>query len=234
MLSIVAKEESESIRERYARRAARGAHHRYNPILPPNVEMRRELDNAMCVLLRKWLGKRKLADQRILEIGCGAGHRLLTMIALGANPRNIVGIDLIPERIAVAQARLPASIKLIAGDAVGDALDGSQFDLILQYTVFSSILDDNVLEALAQKMWSKLADGGAVLSYDFAFRNPYNADVRAIPVEKLRKLFPSGKFMVRLLTVAPPLARILPRQLYSIAQCVPPILTHRLCLIEKH
>jgi hypothetical protein len=68
---------------------------------------------------------------------------------------------------------------------------GSQ-DLVLQSTVFSSLLDDAFQQRLAEAMWRWLKPGGAVLWYDFTVDNPRNPDVRGVPLARVRALFPQA------------------------------------------
>ena len=48
-----------------------------------------------------------LSDRRILDIGCGAGEQLGKFANWGAKPENLIGIDLMPERIRDAQRNFP-------------------------------------------------------------------------------------------------------------------------------
>ena len=84
-----------------------------------------------------------------------------------------------------------------AGTARGDALDvqvpAGSLDIVLVSTVFSSLLDDAYQQRLASHLWAWLKPGGAVLCYDFTVNNPRNADVRGVPLARLRTLFPQGR-----------------------------------------
>ncbi len=70
------------------------------------------------------------------------------------------------------------------------------FEIVMQSTVFSSILSNEVRAILARKMWEWVAPGGGILWYDFAIDNPRNPDVRGVRDRELRKLFPDGRFDV--------------------------------------
>src|SRR5215471_2494403 len=48
-----------------------------------------------------------LYHRRILDIGCGTGERLAALEDFGAQPGNLFGIDLIPDRISVARQNHP-------------------------------------------------------------------------------------------------------------------------------
>ena len=221
----------DTIRSSYERRGSVGA--LYDPLRPANVQMNLERMRAQTALLRQWIGSNDLADMDVLEVGCGTGTNILNMITLGAAPERIVGNDLIEERIKAATARLPTAVRLYLGDASRLPDEFGPFDLVIQFMVFSSILDDTLLSTLAGRMWAALRPGGAILSYDFTVNNPSNPDVRGIPVRRLQALFPRGYFTVKRVTVAPPLARRIDHRLYPFLAMFPFLKTHRLCLIRK-
>jgi len=109
-------------------------------------------------------------------------------------------------------------------------------DIVLQSTVFSSLLDGPFQWRLAQAMWRWVRPGGGVLWYDFTVNNPRNPDVKGVPVARIRELFPSGRLSYRRLTLAPPIARgvcQLHPALYAWFNAVPLLRTHVLAWIEK-
>ena len=221
----------ENIVSAYERRSS--IEHLYDPLRPVNVRMNLERGRIQADLIRQWLETKALADMDILEIGCGTGNNILNLITLGADPRRIVANDLIQGRIETAVSRLPNTVRFYQGDASRLPDEFGSFDLIVQFVVFSSILDDNLLEMLARRIWTALRPGGAILSYDFTINNPSNPDVRGISVGKLKSLFPEGEFTLRRLTVAPPVARRLSPKLYPVLAMVPFLKTHCLCLVRK-
>lgn len=228
------REELEQIRQRYARREALPAD-RYAP-LQPDVQCRvHERQRAMAAMLRRqgWLD---LAHRDVVEVGCGAGGNLLEMLQWGAAPERLAGIDLLEPRVQAARARLPAAVHLHAGDASTWPRADASADLVLQFTVFSSILDAAVQARLAQAMWRWLRPGGAVLWYDFTWDNPRNRDVRGLPLRRVRELFPQAVVHARRITLAPPLARrlcALHPALYPWANALPLLRTHVLAWLEK-
>jgi SAM-dependent methyltransferase len=231
--AVVKMDESglEEIRAAYGRRS--GTEALYDPLLPPNVRMHVERARIQAAMIRQWLGSKRLSDIDILEMGCGTGNNILHLIALGARPDRIVGNELLETRIKAAKFRLPSAVRLQLGD--GSHLPDSYgpFDLILQFVVFSSILDESLLTRLASRMWSVLKPGGIVLSYDFVVDNPANPDVRGIPLRKLKALFPEGQFTAKSLTVAPPVTRRISHRLYPVVALIPLLKTHCLCAIRK-
>jgi hypothetical protein len=131
---------------------------------------------------------------------------------------------------------LPAATSVWLGDALLAPVPDSSQDLVLQSTVFSSLLDAEFQQRLAAAMWGWLKPGGHLLWYDFTFDNPRNPDVRGVPLSRVRALFPHGRVQAQRVTLAPPLARALCRihpGLYPVFNTVPWLRTHVLAWIRK-
>lgn len=173
-------------------------------------------------------------DLTLLEVGCGSGDNLLRFLRWGFQPENLVGNELLPDRVEAARHRLPAPLVIYTGDAA-DLRFANQFDVVYQSTVLSSVLDLEAQRALARRMWSLVRPGGAVLSYDFIFDNPANPDVRKVTRARLRELFPEGEMSSRRVTLAPPIARRLSRRprVYRVLNAIPLLRTHRVVLIRR-
>ena len=219
--------ELDQIARRYARRDAGD---RYSLLRPEVWQMWQERQRELLKLLAKRPGRP--ADWRATEVGCGAGGNLLDLLRLGLLPAHLTGIELLPERLAAARAALPEGARLLAGDAATAEVAPASQDLVLQSTVFSSILDDALQQRVADAMWAWLKPGGAIVWYDFTVNNPRNPDVRGVPLERVRDLFAQGRFTARRVTLAPPLARAFPAA-YAFFNLVPWLRTHRLVLVEK-
>src|SRR5512139_3268436 len=171
-------DETAAVRERYARRAADDP--RYHPLQPDVWQSRLERER---VLLR-WLvtlGWRDLGALRVADVGCGSGGQLLDLLRLGCPAGHLTGLELLPERLEQARARLPSAVRLLAGDATQAAIAPGSQDLVLQSTVFSSLLDDAFQRRLADAMWRWVRPGGGVWWNDFTRDNPRNPDVRGVP-----------------------------------------------------
>jgi ubiquinone/menaquinone biosynthesis C-methylase UbiE len=227
-------DEHDAMRQRYARRAALPAA-RYAP-LNPEVQARvHERQRATRVLLARH-GVVDLAGLDIVEVGCGSGANLLEWLQLGAEARRLVGNELLADRLEAARERLPAALRLHAGDAAELPFADASFDIVHQSTVFSSILDDAQQQRLAAAMWRWLRPGGAVLWYDFSVDNPRNPDVRGVPLARIRQLFPQGVIDSRRVTLAPPIGRAVVRvhpALYTVLNTMPWLRSHVLAWIAK-
>jgi hypothetical protein len=80
------------------------------------------------------------------------------------------------------------------------------FDLVLQLTAFSSILDDRIRCAIAGEMLRVLKPGGLIVWYDF-WLNPTNRQTRGIRPAEILRLFPGSSVEFQRVTLAPPIAR---------------------------
>ncbi len=224
--------EPQALAERYARR---GAPDRYSLLQPDVWHTVQERQRAMLQVLAG-LGWHDLSQRRLLEVGCGAGGNLLELLRSGFAPAHLAGVELLPERLAQARAVLPAAVQLHAGDATQLHLPEASQDVVLQATVFSSLLDDAFQQRLAADMWRWVKPGGGVLWYDFTVNNPRNADVRGVPLSRVRELFPQARARAQRLTLAPPLARAVCRVhpvLYPVFNALPLLRTHILVWLQK-
>ena len=227
-----AQREPDAVAERYARRAASD---RYSMLRPDVWHTVQERQRAMLTLFAR-LGWADLSALRLLEVGCGSGANLQELLRLGFAPQHLSGAELLPERIALARAGLPATVTLFEGDATQLDLAPASFDIVFVSTVFSSLHDDAFQQRMADAMWRWAKPGGGVLWYDFTVNNPRNADVRGVPLGRVRSLFPHGRVQSQRITLAPPIARAVTRvhpALYTLFNTVPLLRTHTLAWIAK-
>lgn len=228
------QEELKRIRAAYDRRKRFIPPGRYARSNPFNLYSLHEREAAMARLLRT-AGLASLAGVRILDVGCGRGDTLRQLLEYGAEPARLFGVDLLEEHVQHAR-RLGPHLRILCGNAAHLPFADSSFDLVLQFTLFTSVLSGPVKQAIAGEMSRVLADHGKLLWYDFAYNNPKNADVRGIGKAEIRGLFPGFPVRLRRITLAPPLGRVVaplsPALYYLLAQ-FRPLCTHYLCLLEK-
>lgn len=222
------------IKKRYQRRNIISAE-KYHPLNPSMIMINQEKERA----LLKFFNNFKLnviKDLKLLEVGCGGGQNLLMFTKYGFSPGNLYGNDLINSRISSAQNVLSSQVTLSEGDATQLDYPKEHFDIVFQSMVFSSILDDNLQNDLAKKMWVMLKSGGYILWYDFIYNNPFNKDVRGVNYTRIKQLFPGNKIIKRRITLAPPLSFYLTRfhsSFYTIFNSFYVLRTHLLCWIKK-
>ena len=174
-----------------------------------------------------------LENRSVADIGCGSGKWLLEFAQWDAHALH--GIDLDESRVKLAKERLP-SADLCVGDARQLPWREDSFDLVSQFTLFTSILNDTVKKQIAQEMLRVVKPNGVILWFDFRFNNPRNHNVSGIDSEEIRSLFPNCAIRLRRVTLAPPVARaIVPISWIaaSILEKIPFLRTHYLGIIRK-
>lgn len=155
------------------------------------------------------IGIQTLQGKCILEVGCGAGSVLLEYLSYGVQPNQAIGIDLMPQLISRAQQRLP-HFHFAHADGQHLPFATHTFDIVLQYTMFSSILNQSVKQNIARDMLRVTKPNGLIIWYDFWW-NPANNQTRGIRLAEVRSLFPNCVMLWRKITLAPPITRRLVR-----------------------
>ena len=192
-------------REYAARRQRLAGTDRYSLANPAHLFAIQQRKRAVLRLLRHQ-GFPSLAGRAILELGCGSGGVLAEYLSYGANAPLLHGVDLLPARLNEARHWLPRLPLACANGRHLPYPDGS-FDLVLQYTAFSSLLDAELKAGLAREMVRLLRrPAGMILWYDF-WLNPTNRQTQGLRPAEIKQLFPGCRFEFRRITLAPPLAR---------------------------
>jgi ubiquinone/menaquinone biosynthesis C-methylase UbiE len=227
--------EESRIAAAYARRDECIPPDRYSYFDPANLMMVQTRERRVLRLLAR-NGCQPLGGKRILEVGCGNGHWLRQFIQWGARPENLVGVDLLPARVAEAARLSPSAVDLRCASAAALDFPDGTFDVVLQSTVFTSILNPSLKQQIAREMVRVVKPAGIVLWYDFLFNNRRNPDVRAIGRAEIARLFPGCRVSLERITLAPPLARLVAP--YSRTAClflemIPLLRTHYLGTIYK-
>lgn len=188
----------------------------------------------MLALLRQH-GYLPLADKRILDVGCGAGKTLLNLQRYGGQPQNLYGVDLLEDKVDEAN-RIAPHLSFAVADAANLPFDDGFFDLVLVFTLFSSIADPARRQLAADEIGRTVSAGGAVLWYDFSVENRSNPDNVAIGLKEARRLFDGFTVHARRVTLAPPIARTFAGRswlLSTLLATVPFLRTHWFALITR-
>lgn len=224
--------ETDNIRMRYERRPRRSY---YSPLDSAMYMSQQERERTLIKWIR-YAGLEPTGSKTVLEIGCGSGANLLQFLRLGFLPEHMVGVELLEERVNYARRILSPGLKIVCGDASELNYGEEQFDVVVQMTVFSSLLDHHFQKKMARHMWSLVKTGGGILWYDFIYNNPRNHDVKGIPIRKIRELFPEAEIKIWRVTLAPPISRLIAKfhpSLYTLFNFFPFLRTHVLCWIKK-
>ena len=194
---------------------------------PGNQAIFRERQRVLADLLKQ-SGLLPLQGRRILEIGCGSGAVLASLRNLGAQNTDLYGADLLADRVADA-AKTHPTINFLTSNGTSLPFADQQFDFVLIYTVFSSILDADMRNHVATEAWRVLCRGGAIVWYDFRYNNPRNPHVRGQSKQNITELFPHATPHLRTVTLLPPLARRLGigiELLYPLLSHIPIVRSH--------
>jgi SAM-dependent methyltransferase len=224
--------EERRIQEAYQRRASRGHGDRYALERPGNALALRE---RWDLLLRRLhaRGMQGLDGLAILEVGCGTGGELSLLVAHGATPARLSGIELRRDAAESAKQRIPEA-DIAVGNAVSLPYADGTFDLVYQAVALSSMPTSEMRSQVAAEMVRVTRPGGLVVSYDFAW-NPINRDTVGIDERELRRLFPNRPLEIHRVTLAPPLGRWLGDRsvgLLRAAASIPLLRTHRLAIVD--
>lgn len=202
----------------------------YSLFRPGNLFLLQQRERALLrCLTNAGVTRDSIESLAILELGCGAGGLLPQLASYGANPDNLVGFDLDRNRIQEAARRHPAMHFFVA-DATRLPIAESSFDVVIQSTLFTSILDQGARRAAAAEMQRVLRPGGFILWLDFRYDSPRNASVRRVSRRELTTdLFPeSTTRLVRTMLVPPLARRVVPISRFAaeLLSLAPPLLTH--------
>lgn len=223
------------IRAAYERQQYTVPRDRYSPFTEGYLLAILELQREIVRLLRR-SQRTCLEQQNVLDVGCGTGFWLRQFVQWGARPENLVGVDLLQRKILKCVELCPKGITLQCGCASELEFEDGKFDLILQFTVFTSILDPLMKANVAKEMIRVLKPGGAIVWYDYFVSHPNNPDVRGVRRAEIFRLFPGLSIHLKRITLAPPLARAIgpiSPALYWLLSVVKPLCTHYLGLIQK-
>lgn len=229
--SLVAEEKR--IQEAYARRHSTSLYSRFNTAY---LFMVQEREERYLALLSRY-GCTALENKNILEIGCGTGDLLRDLIKWGARPENLFGVELIGERVSEAIHLCPKDVKILQGNAAKLRFADKMFDMVLQSTVFTSVLDSNMKRQMAAEMRRVLKRDGLIVWYDYHMNNPRNPDVKGVRLREIKALFPACEIRLERITLAPPIARrVAP---YSWLACyflskIPWLCSHYIGIIRPH
>jgi len=137
---------------------------------------------AMAECFRK-VSRLSLQGLKILDVGCGNGRILRSFVDMGADPADLIGVDLLSDRIEQAK-RLSPHLHFEGSSGISLGFEDEQFDLVTQFVVFSSIKSAALRQRLASEMVRVLRRGGFIYWWDMVRLAPSCGEGR-LPVEPL-------------------------------------------------
>jgi SAM-dependent methyltransferase len=194
-----------------------------------------ERERHVLRLLRRY-GLLPLAGKKILDVGCGTGRWLRDLIAWGAEPENLFGVELLQASAARARRLCPTGVTIDCANAAELRFPSQSFDIVLQARVFTSILDENTKRAIADEMLRVVRPTGIILWYDSLVTHPGNPYVRPASKSEIRRLFPGCSLDLHRISLASPLIRLLAPRAWGICSMLsrfPLFCTHYLGAISQ-
>lgn len=213
-MNVKTDDEADRILAEYERRQRQLPSDYYALHRPHNLFQHQNDQRLLATCLRR-AGQLPLTERRVLEMGCGEGNWLRVFQEFGTPLNNLAGIELGPERVELALAKLPAA-DIRAGDASRLPWPDHSFDIVFQRMMFTSILDPQMRRAAAAEMMRVVKPGGVLVWVDF-FINP-NPRVYCLSKSEIRGLFPGWQGTFFRTTLAPPVARRLVPISWSLAR----------------
>lgn len=174
-----------------------------------------------------------ITEALLLDYGCGVGARLLEIYRLGATFSNLYGFDCNPSRINIAK-KIFESTNIMHGEN-SYSISPKQFDVLMNSTMMSSILDDKQASKIANEFYRLTKDSGFIIWYDLCLKNPYNPNVRSYKIKDILKLFPNHKIIYRKKICLPPVSGLkeLPFPLLRTIHTIPLLRSHYF-IVLKH
>ncbi len=167
-------------------------------------------------------------DGPVLDAGCGTGWWLARLATAGVAPQRLTGVDLLPNRVAQAGTRAPGT-RVRPADVRALPFDDAHFDLVLLFTVASSLQNDTDVRRTLSEAARVTAPGGCVLIWEPRVPT-LNRATRLIRTSDVTAVLGAG-VSSRPITLLPPLARRLGRatpRLYPKLARLLPLCSHRL------
>lgn len=177
---------------------------------------------------------------RVLDVGCGTGSSILSLLRLGFDPANMAGIDLENERIEVARRQAP-SVDFRAGDARELGYADQTFDLVLESTMFVLMTDEIAAKAIASEMIRVTKKGGYVMLVDWRYGKPGSSTYRGLSKARVASLFDVGRatkvIAVEKGALVPPVGRFLSSRLpglyFAVQAMLPPLVGQTTTVLER-
>ena len=219
--------ELEEIRLRYKERAAKKSFSSGDQSFSFYASQERELVYAK--LLNELFPDKN--DVKLLEIGAGGGNNIKFFHEQGLQWQHLYANELLPERVEMLKQNVPQA-NILPGNALELQYD-TFFDIVFQSTVFSSILDLQFQQLLADKMIEMTRPGGIIIWYDFIYDNPNNKNVKGISKKVVKQLFNKADSIEFIpVTLAPPIGRRVGKFYNLINKIFPFLRTHVIAVIK--
>jgi ubiquinone/menaquinone biosynthesis C-methylase UbiE len=216
--------EQERIRETYRSYGSRGRDRIWDTRNRGFARLSRDRDLRIRDLLARSLPS---GAATMLDVGCGDGTLLGDVRRRWADIQ-VTGLDLQPERIEEARARVPDAT-FVVGSADALPFADRTFDVVTAITLMSSLPSDRMETDAAREIARVMRPGGWLVWFDLRYDNPNNPAVHGVTSRRLAMLFAGWEQELRSSTLLPPIARRLGPTtpvVYPILEAVPLLRSH--------
>jgi len=147
-------------------------------------------DAAMVRALR-WIGSDPQVA-RVLDVGCGDGDSVWTLLRLGFQASNVSGVDIQKEKIARAKAGNPA-VNFECADATSLEFQDETFDIAMESMMFLQLTDDDIAKRIAAEMIRVTRPGGILLVSDWRYSKPGSSEFKGVSARRIGELYQVGR-----------------------------------------
>jgi ubiquinone/menaquinone biosynthesis C-methylase UbiE len=131
------------------------------------------------------------AEAKVLDVGCGRGASLLSLLRMGFTPANLYGVDIRPDQIASARNQLPTS-PIQCGDASQLEFADNTFDIVHASAMFLQVPDEALSGRIAAEMVRVAKPAGHILVSDWRYSKPGSSEFKAMDKKRIARLFSVG------------------------------------------
>ncbi len=135
------------------------------------------------------------AEAKVLDVGCGRGGSLISLLRMGFTPTNLHGVDIRPEQVASAREWLPMS-PIECADASRLEFADNTFDIVHAAAMFLQVPDDALSALIAAEMVRVAKRGGHILVSDWRYSKPGSSEFKAVNKKRIARLFSVGSHTV--------------------------------------
>ncbi len=129
-----------------------------------------------------------VTETRVLDAGCGKGDKIGYLLSLGFPADNLFGVDLNNERILAAKNKYP-NCRWITGNSAHLDFSDEHFDYILQFTMFSSILEHELQQNIASELKRVLKKTGKIIWLDLDDKTNIKGTLRGMSPLQIQSIF---------------------------------------------
>jgi ubiquinone/menaquinone biosynthesis C-methylase UbiE len=218
------------VREEYARRETDPQVRRYYARIGPALARAHAVRRERMLRMSDPLGPRD--SLRLLDVGCGSGEDLSFFHRNGFAAGRLAGVDLREEDVIQARIRIPGATCLVANAAKLPFGDRA-FDVTVQTTALSSIVDPDVRALVSAEMTRVTRPDGLIVSWDLRRTGSRNPHLVSIDDEEIRRLFGGvGQLQTFRATLNVGLASRVGPRAASVLAHLPPLLDHLVLVVR--